>query len=251
MTSEKFLIILFYYNRPNLVRAALDSVKCQSYTDWEIAFIDDGSDVPGEPIAREVLGPMASKVTFYRSNDTPQDKLNRNGVNGSHMGKYANEAIAASNAKYVIMLCDDDALYGEYLRNLQEWFTANPAKNYVYSHIKQYNPPSEVPQEPLEFRDHHLNRRGAINPYYALDMSQVAWRRDPYVAANISFPYPFTVNIDAEVYTQMMKVWGHVEFSGFIGQYKAIHTDNLSHRMGRVIYGGNKNQGHVYEIGTK
>lgn len=248
--NEKFLIILFYYNRPNLVKYGLNSVKGQAYTNWEIAFIDDGSEIPGEPIAREVLGADAHKAKFYRINDTVEDKMKRNGVNGSLMGKYANEAIAASDADYVFMLCDDDSLYGDYLANLIRWFLEHPSKNYVYSHIKQYNPPAEIPVEPLEFRNHTLNKTGTIHPYYALDMSQIAWRRKAFIDSKIAFPFPFTVNIDAEVFLQMAREWGHVDFSGFIGQYKAIHLDNLSHRMGNVI-GKRQQTTHVYEIGTK
>jgi hypothetical protein len=215
-----------------------------------MAFVDDGSEVPGEPIAMEILKDDFHKVKFYRCDDTLEDKMRRNGINGSLMGKFANDAISSSDADYVIILCDDDALYPDYLSNLAKWFKENKNENYVYSHIKQYNPPDEKPIEPLEFRNHRLNKMGRINPYYSIDMSQVAWRRVPYANANILFPYPHTINIDAEIFCQMMREWGMIDFSGFVGQYKAIHYDNLSHRMGMFL-GGRKKDVDIYKINTK
>ena len=62
----KFLILLFYYNRPKMVLNALTSINKLSYKNIEIAFIDDGSDHPGEPVAREHLNPSILKnVKFY------------------------------------------------------------------------------------------------------------------------------------------------------------------------------------------
>ena len=53
----KFLILLFYYNRPKMVLNALNSINKLSYKNFEIAFIDDGSDNPGEPVVKETLKP--------------------------------------------------------------------------------------------------------------------------------------------------------------------------------------------------
>lgn len=247
--NGKVLIVLFYYNRPNLVKYSLDSVRKQRYPDWEIAMIDDGSDVPAEKVVKEHLGSL-DRIKIYRINDTKEDKLRRNGVNGSLMGKYANEAIRESDADYVVMLCDDDALYPGYLQNLDHFFRRNPDKKYVYSHISQFDPTVDRPENNPPFCDHHLNKVDTIDPYYALDMSQIAFRRKACVDDEILFPFPYTVNIDAELFQNMHRKWGKVSFSGFVGQYKAIYLDNLSHRMGRVLNNENRTP-HVYEIGIQ
>ena len=247
--NEKFLVILFYYNRPQLVKYGLNSLKEQTYQNWEVAFIDDGSETLGAPIVKEIFGD-SPKFKLIQTGDTVETKMKRNGINGSLMGKFANEAIAASDADYVIMLCDDDALYPDYLQNLMGWFEKNPDKNYVYSHIKQYNPNIQVPKEPLDSPPHSLNKTDTICPYYALDMSQIAFRRRPAVEQGVQFPYPYTVNLDAEMFLLMHKYWGNASFSGFIGQFKAIYTDNLSHRMGQVL-GGFKDNAHVFKIELK
>jgi glycosyltransferase involved in cell wall biosynthesis len=248
--ESKILIVLFYYNRPNLVRTALNSIKNHNYSNWEVAFIDDGSEISGKSIVEEIFEDT-SNFKFYNTNDTIDDKLNRNGVNGSLMGKVANEAILESDADYVLMLCDDDALYPDYLLKLNQYFQDNLEENYVYSHIKIFDPTTENPSVDLPFRDHTLNKTDTICPFYALDMSQISWRRKPFEEnEDIRFPYPFTVNIDAELFLKMYSNWGNIKFSGFIGQYKAIFLDNLSHRMGRVLHTEHPDT-HIFNINVK
>lgn len=248
--ENKILIVLFYYNRPNLVKTALTSIKNHNYSNWEVAFIDDGSEIPGKGIVEEIFDD-ASKFKFYNTNDTIDDKLNRNGIDGSLMGKVANEAILESDADYVIMLCDDDALYPDYLSKLNQYFQNNLDENYVYSHIQIFDPTFEIPSPDLVFKDHVLNKTDTICPFYALDMSQIAWRRKAFEEKDdIRFPYPFTVNIDAELFLKMYANWGNIKFSGFIGQYKAIFFDNLSHRMGRVLHIEHPDT-HVFNINVK
>jgi glycosyltransferase involved in cell wall biosynthesis len=249
MEPKKFLILLFYYNRPNLVKHGLKSILAQSYQNWEIGIVDDGSEIPVEPIVREMFGD-SKKVRVYRCNDTIEDKMKRGGINGSMMGKWGNDVIENSDADYVVMLCDDDALYGEYLQNLAGYFETHPEENYVYSHIKAYNPTIEDPKEPMVMQPHSLNKTDKICPFYALDFSQISFRRGPAMEKKIKFPFPLTVNIDAEFFLQMHVHWGNVAFSGFIGQYKAVYTDNLSHRMGSIL--GHRNTDiHVYKIGVQ
>jgi glycosyltransferase involved in cell wall biosynthesis len=247
--SDKILVIFFYYNRPELVKYGLESLKEHNYDNWEVAFIDDGSEIPADNTIKEMFG-EPNKFTIYKTNDTAEIKMKRNGINGSMMGKYAHDAILKSDADYVITLCDDDALYQGYFKNLVEFFRNNPDKNYVYSHIKPYDPTVEPPREPLALKPHSLNKTGKIHPFYALDMSQVSFRRRAYVDDGISFPYPYTVNLDAEMFLVMQKHWGDVTFSGFIGQYKAIYTDSLSHRMGQVL-GKMQEPSYIFNVKVK
>ncbi len=255
MKQDKILILLFYYNRPNLVRTALNSIKNQNYENWEIAFIDDGSEISGEPIVKELLyDTPIYKIKFYNTDDSVEDKLNRNKEDGSIFGKYAQMAIENSNADYVLMLCDDDALYPEYLTNLNNYFQTHTNEQYVYSHIHTYDPIlTKIEDNPI-FEYHHLNKTEPLNPHFKIDMSQVAWRRNSFIESNIKFPYPMTVNLDSVIYNQMWNHFGDCKFSGFIGQYKAIYKggydDQLSHRMGKRLANLNNTED-IYKISIK
>ena len=251
---KKILILLFYYNRPSLVKIALNSIKNHSYKNWEIAFIDDNSEEPGKPIAEEILANQIHKVKFYNTNDSLADKLNRGKEHGSIFGKYAQIAVEESTADYVLMLCDDDALYPEYFNNLVKYFDEYPEENYVYSHIHTYDPIITPLEANPPFEDHHLNKTWPLNPYFNIDMSQVAWRRKPFLEKGIKFPYPMTANLDAVIFNQMHNHFGDCKFSGFIGEYKGIYKggydDQLSHRMGKRIAELNTPED-VYKISIK
>jgi glycosyltransferase involved in cell wall biosynthesis len=252
--EKKILILLFYYNRPTLVKTALQSIKNHNYSNWELAFIDDGSEEAGKPIVMDMFPDDLEKIRFYNTNDSIEDKINRNGVDGSIFGKYAQLAIEESTADYVIMLCDDDALYPEYFKNLNKYFEEHPDEHYVYSHIHIYDPTIERIQDDLPYEHHHLNKTENLNPYFKIDMSQVAWRRNSFISANIKFPYPMTANLDAAIYIQMHSAFGDCKFSGFKSEYKAMdkgfYKDQLSHRMGRRLAGINTPQD-VYTITVK
>lgn len=237
--DKKILILLFYYNRPNQVRVTLESIKDHEYTNWELYFIDDGSEDPGEPIVREILSEYMDKITCVNTKDTIETKIARNKEQGAIFGKYAQEAVENSDADYVLMLCDDDALYPAYLKNLNNYYQENPDVVYAYSHIHIYDPVLTSIKNNPPFVDHHLNKTGSVKPFYNLDASQVSWNRKKCVDAGIKFRYPLTVNFDAELFLQMQTSFGECKFTGFIGQYKAMdmggYKDQLSYRMGRRL----------------
>jgi len=247
MNSNKFLVILFYYNRCKLVEESLRSLLTQDHDNWEVAMVDDGSTVPGIDIVKKIIPDHMHRVSYYRIDDTAEQKIKRKGVDGSQMGMYANYAIEKSNADHAVMLCDDDVLCPGYLNRLNTYYNENPNVHYAYSHIKTYNPSVEVPSNVKEVRPHKLNYTGPMQPYYALDMSQVSFSLQRFKKDGIQFYSPWTVNIDAELFGQMFQKWGLCQFTGFLGQYKAIHDDSLSHRMGQVL-GGNKPLESVYNI---
>lgn len=250
----KILILLFYYNRPNLVKIALNSIKNHNYNNWEMAFIDDGSEEAGEPIVKEILSEHLGKIKFYNTNDSIDIKINRNKEEGSIFGKFAQQSIEESNSDLVIMLCDDDALYPEYFNNLNKYFQTHPDEHYVYSHIHVYDPVLTKLEDKPPYEHHHLNKDWPLNPYFNIDMSQVAWRRQSFIDSRIVFPYPMTANLDAMLYNQMYTYWGDCNFSGFFSEYKGMfnggYNDQLSHRMGKRIANLN-NPEDVYKISIK
>ena len=115
----KILILLAYFNRPKMVRFALESIKMQSYKNWELVFVDDGSDIPGRPIVEEILRDDLDKIKFYNTNHSVKDKINQG---GSIFGYYWTQAMYESNADISIMLCDDDGIFPDALENLSNYY---------------------------------------------------------------------------------------------------------------------------------
>ena len=65
MKMNKFLIILAYYERPKIVLNALNSILNSSYENFEVAFIDDGSNLRGEDVVRTQCSSIINKFKFY------------------------------------------------------------------------------------------------------------------------------------------------------------------------------------------
>lgn len=225
----KVLILLPYYNRPNMVKYALTSiVRADKFHDnWVLAFVDDGSALPGRQIVEEVCAPVLDKVRFYQTGDSTEDKArNRE----SRYGQFLNQAIVDNPADVVILLCDDDALIDEYLANLNLWFNNNPDHEHCYSHVWPYDPLVKAPWV-TPFSYHSLNR--FTKPTICgclLDASQVAWRYSIHNKHGIWFPELQTRDLDAYLYKQIDKALGPATFTGHFGQYKGWHDLQLGKR---------------------
>lgn len=247
----KILILLLYYNRPRMVENALKSILSQTHIDWELAFLDDGSSNPGKPVVNKILPEQLEKIKFYNTQDTVKDKLL---AGGSRIGMLMNQAIRESQAEIALMLCDDDALFPDYLANLSRWFTSNPTKHYCYSDVVLFDPFKEAPGDKFKKsliqlvytqvdRYHSPYNKGIdIAPVSGLlgvvDASQPAWRTSCNKDGDIWFPYPQTTNLDISFLTRMHHDYGKCSYSGFYGQYKAVHQGALStkRQKGEKLY---------------
>jgi len=247
MESLKFLILLFYYDRPEMVKNALRSINKSTYTNFTLAFIDDGSLNPGRPIVEETLSSdLLNKVIFYNTNHSITDKIEQG---GSIFGKLANEALQTTKCDIALMLCDDDALTPGYLEYLNEYFKLNPKINHCYSKVLFYNPTKEDYTQSKETAPfiydmgvYNLNNYTTpIDPYCKVDSSQVAWRIKCNLENNIWFPYPQTRNLDAFLYKQLYEKCGECYPTFIFGQCKGAFEDQLGNR-----YNSTNNEYQVY-----
>lgn len=235
MKMNKFLIILAYYERPKIVLNALNSINELNYENFEVRFIDDGSINRGEEVVKEICSSIIDKFTFYYINNTVNDKIMQG---GSIHGSYMNLAIKESDADCVIVMCDDDALFPDYLTNLNKFYNDNPDKSWCYSHVKFFNPEIETYRESVEepldkrFRAASLNHhREPIVPSCTVDGSQVSFRRSAFVDNNIWYPFPQTKDCDRYIFERMIVPLGLCHFSGFYGQYKGWFENQLGAKV--------------------
>jgi hypothetical protein len=229
----KILILQSYFNKPKLVKNALMSVLAANeyHQDWELVHGDDGSLIPGKPIVEEVLKEHLHKVKFVHSGMSLDDKLNH----GLVLGKMANEAIKQSDADIGIMLCDDDELHPEYLKNLSDFFEFNPKVLYAYSKIHIYNPIVQS-SNGINNLSHKYNQWcDPINPIGKVDASQVSWRLDCCKALGAWFQEstkfvkdkPWTKDTDKGFFEILYEKCGECHPTGIVGQYKGIHDYQL------------------------
>ncbi len=231
----KILILLLYYDRPEMVRGALRSVRKagEQHADWLLAFIDDSSPHDGKSIAEEELG--LGQAIFYNTNTSLETKRK----DGSYLGRAMNEAIMDANAEIAIMLCDDDQLCPGYLAGLDCFFREHPEVDCCHSHVCEFNPLFEDTKHVNLDRGSSFNHFGLINPKQRVDASQVAWRTKMNRDRNIWFPWPQTKCLDNAFYSRINDAYPEgIPFSGLMGQYKGVHSAQLSHHSEHDIWTG-------------
>jgi len=103
-------IITPTYNRPDLLREAIDSVLAQSFGDWEMLIVDDGS----EPHARPVVDGFDDRRLRY--------------VRLEHVGRSAarNRGLELARGAYIGFLDDDDLYHPDKLAHEIAFLRAHP-----------------------------------------------------------------------------------------------------------------------------
>jgi glycosyltransferase involved in cell wall biosynthesis len=107
-----FSIVLPTYNRPELLRRAISSVCRQTFQDFELIVVDDGSTVP-------CCSGLAEPVD-------PRIRLIRNPSNIGVAGA-RNVAIAAARGTYISFLDDDDEYRSSFLSSSYACLKDTPA----------------------------------------------------------------------------------------------------------------------------
>lgn len=229
--STKFLILLFYYERPDLLRNALLSVKDSTHEHWDMCVIDDGTNFPALEVIDSCFDHeerVKHRINYVQTFDSEERK---NARGGSQFGEYANTAIRTSDADIVIMLCDDDMIKPDYMSRLHEFYVNNQHVKYSYCHLEFYDPTNGLPSPENKVDDNYTryltSNRGPINPVRRVDSSQVSWRRSSWIEDGISFPSPRTSNLDEAIYGYMHSRWGDCVFNEINGQWKGIHQGQL------------------------
>lgn len=104
-----FSVLIPAFNRQEMLRSAIDSVLFQTFSDYEIIVIDDGS-TDGTEILAEHYG---SRIKYLRQENS--------GVSSAR-----NAGIIKSCAPYIALLDSDDTWHPAKLREHREYIAANP-----------------------------------------------------------------------------------------------------------------------------
>ena len=143
----KFSIIIPLYNKAPYVRKALESVFAQTYTDYELIVVDDGSTDDSASIVQQfiderlkVKGEETSRAVTSTYNLSPITyKLSVRLITQSNAGVSAarNSGVAASSGDYIAFLDADDWWEPTYLekmaQHIEDYSEAGLyASNYMY-----------------------------------------------------------------------------------------------------------------------
>ena len=116
-------ILIASYNKEKYVNRCINSCKNQNYRKVEIIFYDDGSSDNSYNIAKKIKG-----VKAYRN----QKKVNQRAFNTYYQINSYNKAFSESKGKYIFFLDSDDFFNKNKVREIVNYFNANPRSNIVF-----------------------------------------------------------------------------------------------------------------------
>ena len=106
--SPRVSIITPLFNREKLVKDTIESVIRQTFADWELLMVDDGSTDRSFAVATDLAATDERISVFHRED-------NRKGANVCR-----NEGLSKARGEYVILLDSDDLLDGHCLQSRLE-----------------------------------------------------------------------------------------------------------------------------------
>ena len=162
-------VIIPTYNRSNFILETLESVFAQTYSDYEIIVINDGSTDDTEDILKPLISSGSIRYLFQ-----------------ANQGESAarNHGIRLAHGRYIAFLDSDDLILPKKLEKQVEFLENNPEIGFVHSSFVRFNDSGEE----IGFRDtSHLT--GWVYPDYLLDWS-------------VLIP-PSTVMVCAEIFSEV------------------------------------------------
>jgi glycosyltransferase involved in cell wall biosynthesis len=128
VTSPRFSIITPVYETPvNVLWTMLESVRAQSFKDWELCLVDDGSQ-----------SPELKRALEQAAGDEPRIRL---AVRPENFGIVAasNDALSLATGEFVALLDHDDKLHPDALTLVDRELQRNRKADYLYTDEDKIN----------------------------------------------------------------------------------------------------------------
>lgn len=128
----KFSVIIPLYNKAPYIRKALESVLAQTYADYELIIIDDGSTDGSAEIAEAILQDPASRLSSLAFRLLKQPNA---GVSTAR-----NNGVAQASGDYIAFLDADDWWEPTFLEKMAQLIEDYPAAGLYASNYMYYKP---------------------------------------------------------------------------------------------------------------
>jgi glycosyltransferase involved in cell wall biosynthesis len=125
--TPKVSVVVVFYDTRQFLAEALDSVLRQSYTEWELLLVDDGSTDGSDTIARE-----------YAERDDRILYLHHPGRSNRGISASRNLGLAQARGVYLAQLDSDDVWLPSHLEHHVAMLDAHPAAAMVYGPVERW-----------------------------------------------------------------------------------------------------------------
>lgn len=127
MNGERpfFTVIMPAYGVEKYLEKAVESIKKQTFGDWELIIVEDGSpDKTGEIAERLQKTDARIRAVHHEKN--------------KGLSEARNTGIDAGSGKYIWFMDPDDMVDNDLLQNVYDSLSKNPAKLVVFGHLEEY-----------------------------------------------------------------------------------------------------------------
>lgn len=149
-----FSIIIPVYNVEKYLQKCFNSVLEQSYKDYEVILIDDGSTDLSGRICDEISGKYSSVIVIHKENGGLSDARNT--------------GMAIAKGEYIILLDSDDMIGNDGLKILSELIQRNNYPQIIINRIKTFREESSSYTECKYFFDYEINQLSIAEEYKKL-----------------------------------------------------------------------------------
>jgi|25_taG_2_1085351.scaffolds.fasta_scaffold01073_5 glycosyltransferase involved in cell wall biosynthesis len=209
-------IIIPTYNRDQLIGETLDSIRTQTYHNWECIVVDDGST----DHTKELLGFYCEKddrIKYYlRPNGFPK------GANSCR-----NYGFDHSKGKYVKWFDSDDIMYSQHLQTLVDAIHGSDL-DFVIGDTINFRQNESIKKKPFSF-----NREEAEIKVISFAKGQIGWITDDFlvlksVVNNLKFNENLRAGQEYNFFTRLLFKTENGIFVNKVLTKARLHSGSLS-----------------------
>ncbi len=205
MASPTVSVILPVYNGENYLRFAIESVLNQTYGDFELIIVDDGSTDPTPEI---VSAYHDARLRYVRQDNT--------GVTGA-----VNHGLRLATGKYISWLSHDDVFLPDKLRRQVDLIAGSVLPAVCYTDVQMIDARGEVTAEhklPEHNREEILRYILSFGPISSASYSIMYDRRCVDEVGPYSDSWPYTQ--DAEMLLRLARKFPFLHLTEFLMQVR-------------------------------
>ena len=168
-----FSVIIPTYNRSEDLKRSLESVLLQSFTDFEVIVVDDGST---DDTAQVVRSFSDERVRYIYQDNSERSAARNNGIRNA-------------SGKYICLLDSDDIYYPEHLDTLYQQIIEDDAPVAVYKTMMNYDAKSRP--DDFSYAYTGSDRESTMRYVWAngSQLISLCFHRD--IGQQVLFPEPF------------------------------------------------------------
>ena len=155
----KFSIIIPLYNKAPYVRKAFESVLAQTFTDFELIVVDDGSNDNSAVICNEYISTIKHSVTI---NQSIIENIRIISQTNAGVAAARNNGVKASHGEFLCFLDADDWWEPTFLEEVAKLIAEYPdagiyATNYIYYKLGKTHVALNLPRGYMNYPDAYLH----------------------------------------------------------------------------------------------